>query len=49
MCLVSQCALQSSQLTDVEYRLVRVLGSVLGLGGRIKPERNHRQSFCYAR
>jgi hypothetical protein len=27
-----QCALQSSQLTDVEYRLVRVLGSVLGLG-----------------
>ncbi len=27
-----QCALLSSQLTDVEYRLVRVLGSVLGLG-----------------
>ena len=27
-----QCALQSSQLTDVEYRLVRVLGDVLGLG-----------------
>jgi hypothetical protein len=27
-----QCALQSSQLTDVEYRLVRVLGAVLGLG-----------------
>jgi hypothetical protein len=27
-----QCALQSSQLADVEYRLVRVLGSVLGLG-----------------
>jgi hypothetical protein len=27
-----QCALQPSQLTDVEYRLVRVLGSVLGLG-----------------
>jgi hypothetical protein len=27
-----QCASQSSQLTDVEYRLVRVLGSVLGLG-----------------
>src|SRR5208283_2771747 len=27
-----QCALQSSQLTDVEYRLVRVLGSVIGLG-----------------
>ncbi|MGA7400868.1 MAG: hypothetical protein WCC99_09230 [Candidatus Sulfotelmatobacter sp.] len=27
-----QCAMQSSQLTDVEYRLVRVLGSVLGLG-----------------
>ncbi len=27
-----QCALQSSQLTDLEYRLVRVLGSVLGLG-----------------
>jgi hypothetical protein len=26
-----ECALQSSQLTDVEYRLVRVLGSVLGL------------------
>jgi hypothetical protein len=26
-----QCALQSSQLTDVEYRLVRVLGTVLGL------------------
>ncbi|MGB2603670.1 MAG: Ig-like domain-containing protein [Candidatus Sulfotelmatobacter sp.] len=26
-----QCALQSSQLTDVEYRLVRVLGSVFGL------------------
>jgi hypothetical protein len=27
-----QCAQQSSQLTDVEYRLVRVLGSVLGVG-----------------
>jgi hypothetical protein len=27
-----QCALQSSQLTDVEYRLVRVLGGVLGVG-----------------
>ncbi len=27
-----QCALQSSQLTDVEYRLVRVLGQILGLG-----------------
>lgn len=27
-----QCALQSSQLTDVEYRLVRVLGRILGLG-----------------
>ncbi len=27
-----QCALQTSQLTDVEYRLVRVLGTVLGLG-----------------
>jgi hypothetical protein len=27
-----QCALQSSQLADVEYRLVRVLGGVLGLG-----------------
>jgi hypothetical protein len=27
-----QCALQTSQLTDVEYRLVRVLGSVLGMG-----------------
>jgi hypothetical protein len=27
-----QCALQSSQLKDVEYRLVRVIGSVLGLG-----------------
>ncbi|MGB8832474.1 MAG: Ig-like domain-containing protein [Candidatus Sulfotelmatobacter sp.] len=27
-----QCAVQSSQLTDVEYRLVRVLGNVLGLG-----------------
>jgi len=27
-----QCALQSSQLPDVEYRLVRVLGRVLGLG-----------------
>ena len=27
-----QCALQSSQLTDVEYRLVRVLGGVIGLG-----------------
>jgi hypothetical protein len=27
-----QCAQQSSQLTDVEYRLVRVLGNVLGLG-----------------
>ena len=26
------CAQNSSQLTDVEYRLVRVLGSVLGLG-----------------
>jgi hypothetical protein len=27
-----QCAQQSSQLPDVEYRLVRVLGSILGLG-----------------
>jgi hypothetical protein len=27
-----QCALQPSQLTDVEYRLVRVLGNVIGLG-----------------
>ncbi|HVI08158.1 MAG TPA: Ig-like domain-containing protein, partial [Candidatus Binatia bacterium] len=27
-----QCALNQSQTTDVEYRLVRVLGSVLGLG-----------------
>ncbi len=27
-----QCAMQSSQLTDMEYRLVRVLGRVLGLG-----------------
>lgn len=27
-----QCAQQSSQLTDVEYRLVRVIGGVLGLG-----------------
>jgi hypothetical protein len=27
-----QCALQSSQFPDVEYRLVRVLGGVLGLG-----------------
>jgi hypothetical protein len=27
-----QCAQQSSQLVDVEYRLVRVIGSVLGLG-----------------
>ena len=27
-----QCAQQSSQLTDVEYRLVRVIGRVLGLG-----------------
>ena len=30
--LNGQCALQSSQLADVEYRLVRVLGSLLGLG-----------------
>ncbi|HZW80753.1 MAG TPA: IPT/TIG domain-containing protein, partial [Candidatus Deferrimicrobiaceae bacterium] len=27
-----QCALQPAQLTDVEYRLVRVLGNVLGVG-----------------
>ncbi len=27
-----QCAQESSQLTDVEYRLVRVIGNVLGLG-----------------
>jgi hypothetical protein len=27
-----QCALQSSQLTDLEYRLVRVIGAVLGVG-----------------
>jgi hypothetical protein len=27
-----QCALQSSQLKDVEYRLVRVIGSLLGVG-----------------
>jgi hypothetical protein len=29
--LNGQCALQPSQLTDVEYRLVKVLGSVLGV------------------
>lgn len=27
-----QCAQESSQLTDLEYRLVRVIGNVLGLG-----------------
>jgi hypothetical protein len=27
-----QCVQQASQLTDVEYRLVRVIGSVLGVG-----------------
>jgi hypothetical protein len=27
-----QCALESSQLVEVEYRLVRVIGQVLGLG-----------------
>jgi hypothetical protein len=27
-----QCALQSSQLVDLEYRLVRVLGTVFGVG-----------------
>jgi hypothetical protein len=27
-----QCALESSQLVEVEYRLVRVIGEVLGLG-----------------
>jgi IPT/TIG domain len=27
-----QCAQQSSQLTDIEYRLVRVIGNVLGVG-----------------
>ncbi len=27
-----QCALQSSQRADIEYRLVRVIGSVLGVG-----------------
>ena len=27
-----QCAQQNSQLTDVEYRLLRVIGGVLGLG-----------------
>ena len=27
-----QCALASTQLTDVQYRLVRVLGGILGLG-----------------
>jgi len=27
-----QCAQQTSQLTDVEYRLVRVLGEVIGVG-----------------
>lgn len=27
-----QCAQQNSQLTDVEYRLVRVIGGMLGLG-----------------
>jgi hypothetical protein len=30
--LNGQCAQQTSQLTDVEYRLVRVLGEVLGIG-----------------
>jgi len=30
--LNGQCAQQSSQLADVEYRLVRVLGGVLGVG-----------------
>ena len=32
MVINGQCALQSSQLADVEYRLVRVLGNVIGLG-----------------
>lgn len=27
-----QCALQTSQLTDLEYRVVRVIGEVLGVG-----------------
>jgi hypothetical protein len=27
-----ECAIASTQLTDVQYRLVRVLGSILGLG-----------------
>lgn len=27
-----QCALQSSQLTEIEYRLVRTIGGVLGVG-----------------
>src|SRR5438270_2410949 len=27
-----QCAQQSSQLTDIQYRLVRVIGNVLGVG-----------------
>jgi len=30
--LNGQCALESSQLVDLEYRLVRVIGNVLGLG-----------------
>ena len=44
-----QCALQSSQLTDVEYRLVRVLGNVLGSGlVSIESECDHRQSPAHA-
>ena len=45
-----QCAQQSSQLTDVEYRLVRVIGSVLGLGwSQVNPNVHHPHAAAHIR
>lgn len=48
-----QCVRQSSQLTDVEYRLVRVIGNVLGVGwsqlnGNVQTGKPHPTSDDYA-
>jgi hypothetical protein len=48
-----QCAQQGSQLTDLEYRLVRVIGGVLGLGwsqvnGNVQAGSPHASSEDYA-
>ena len=45
-----ECAQQSSQLTDVEYRLVRVIGSVLGSGlVATQSQRSNRIAYGHLR